>query len=66
MDGLSIGDDFRDIKEHFIFSVQKDKDDRTYFYVDRYEKLDNGKWKGYYGEIWSNNGTFVLSERTQE
>lgn len=66
MEGLSIGDDFRDIKEHFIFSVQKDKNDRTYFYVDRYAKQDNGTWIGYYGEKRANNGSFILSERLEE
>lgn len=66
MEGLNIGDDFRDIKEHYIFSVQKDANDRTYFYVDRYEKLDNGQWKGYYGERWANNGSFILNDRIQE
>jgi hypothetical protein len=48
MDGLTIGDDFLDIKEHIIYSVQRDRDGRAYFYVDRYEKIDENKWMGYY------------------
>ena len=66
MDGLTIGDSFEDIKEHFIFSVQRDRDGKSYFYVDRYEKLDNGQWKGYYGEKRANNGSFIFSDRLEE
>lgn len=66
MDGLTIGDDFIDIKEHFIFSVQKDRDGTSYFYVDRYEKLENGKWMGYYWEKRANNGSFIFSDRLEE
>jgi hypothetical protein len=39
MEGLEIGDDFQDIKEHFIYSIQKDSNGISYFYVDRYEKV---------------------------
>lgn len=66
MEGVKIGDDFYDIKEHFIFSVQKDGNGKTYFYVDRYEKQPNGKWKGYYGEKRENKGDFILATRLEE
>lgn len=66
MDDLTIGDDFLDIKEHIIFSVQRDRDGKSYFYVDRYEKLDNWQWKGYYWEKRADNGSFILSERLEE
>jgi hypothetical protein len=41
MKDLGIGDNFHDIKEHFVYSVQKDENDNKYFYVDRYEKQDD-------------------------
>lgn len=66
MEGLRIGDGFEDIKEHYIYSVQRDRDGKTYFYVDRYEKLDNWQWKGYYWEKWANNGSFIFSDRLEE
>jgi len=66
MDGLTIGDDFLDIKEHIIYSVQNDRDGRAYFYVDRYEKLDNGKWMGYYWEKRADNGNYILEDRLEE
>lgn len=66
MSWLSIGDEFEDIKEHYIFSVQKDEVSwKRYLYVDRYEKLDNG-WMWYYGEKWDYNKDFVFTNRIAE
>lgn len=66
MDGLTIGDDFLDIKEHIIYSVQRDRDGRAYFYVDRYEKIDDNKWMGYYWEKRADNGNYILEDRLEE
>ncbi len=66
MEWLSIGDTFEDIKEHVIFTVQRDEVDGTsYFLVDRYEKEWN-KRRGYYKERRANNGNFILTERLLE
>jgi len=65
MQGLGIGDEFEDIKEHFIFSVQKDENGKRYMYVDRYEKVDNG-WMWYYGEKREYNKDFVFKNRVAE
>ena len=65
MDGLSIGDTFEDIKEHVIFTVQKDEDGKSYFLVDRYEKEGDVR-RGYYKERRANNGNFILTERLLE
>ena len=65
MQDLWIGDEFEDIKEHFIFSVQKDENGKRYMYVDRYEKVDNG-WMWYYGEKWDYNKDFVFKNRIEE
>ena len=65
MQDLWIGDEFEDIKEHYIFSVQKSEDWKKYMYVDRYEKVDNG-WIGYYGEKWEYNKDFVFRNRVEE
>lgn len=65
MEWLSIGDEFEDIKEHFIFSIQKDEQGKKYMYVDRYEKLDNW-WMWYYGEKWDYNKDFIFKNRIEE
>lgn len=64
MEGLTIGDGFEDIKEHFIFSIIKHNDQKV-FYVDRYEKQADW-WQWYYGELWEFNQQFVLSKKIQE
>lgn len=67
MQWLWIWDEFEDIKEHFIFSVQKDENGKRYMYVDRYEKNDNGEWRtGYYWEKRDYNKDFVFKNRIQE
>lgn len=68
MDWLNIGDEFEDIKEHFVFSVVDEWFGwRKYFYVDRYEKNENGEgWTGYYGEKWKYTADFILKERFEE
>ena len=68
MDWLSIGDDFEDIKEHFIFSVIDEwLGGKKYFYVDRYEKNENWDWWiGYYWEKWKYTADFILTERFEE
>ena len=66
MKDLNIGDWFGDIKEHFVFSVQKDENGKKYLYVDRYEKQDNGTYIGYYGEKWDYNTNFILNNRFSE
>ena len=75
MQWLWIGDKFEDIKEHFIFSVQKDENGKRYMYVDRYEKLAPmvwadwkvvKGWKGYYWEKWEYNKDFVFKNRVEE
>lgn len=66
MKGLWIWDKFRDIKEHFIFTVQKDENWNKFFLVDRYEKLDNWKRMWYYWEMRDYNGTFIMSNRISE
>ena len=75
MQGLWIGDKFEDIKEHFIFSVQKDEKGKRYMYVDRYEKIDNAinedgnVLKGrmwYYWEKREYNKDFVFKNRVTE
>lgn len=65
MEWLWIGDEFEDIKEHYIFSVQKDQNWKRYLYVDRYEKTDNG-WMWYYWEKWDYNKDFVFKNRIEE
>ena len=65
MRGMWIWDEFEDIREHYIFSVQKDENGKKYMYVDRYEKVDNG-WMWYYGEKWDYNKDFVFKNRIQE
>ena len=65
MQWLWIGDKFEDIREHFIFSIQKDENWKRYMYVDRYEKLDKG-WMGYYWEKWDYNKDFVFKNRIEE
>lgn len=67
MEWLSIGDSFVDIREHFIFSVVKSGiDESKYFYVDRYEKQENGTWKGYYWERWRYTPDFILNDKLSE
>jgi len=68
MQWLSIGDDFEDIREHFIFSVVDEwKGGKKYFYVDRYEKNENWNWwTGYYWEKWKYNVSYILNERYEE
>ena len=67
MQWLWIGDEFEDIKEHFIFSVQKDENGKRYMYVDRYEKNDNWIWwTGYYWEKWEYNKDFIFKNRVEE
>ena len=68
MEWLSIWDSFEDIKEHYIFSVIDEwTGGKKYFYVDRYEKNENGKWwTGYYGEKRKYNQSYVLSEKYEE
>lgn len=67
MDWLSIGDEFEDIKEHFVFSVVDEWFWKKYFYVDRYEKNENGEgWTGYYWEKWKYTADFILKERFEE
>ena len=67
MTWLSIGDDFEDIKEHFIFSVIDEWFWKKYFYVDRYEKNEDWKtWTWYYGEKWKYSADFILKERFEE
>ena len=66
MEWLEIGDDFQDIKEHFIYSIQKDSNGISYFYVDRYEKVGDNKRIGHYGEKRANNGNFILTDRISE
>ena len=61
--GMGIGDEFEDIREHYIFSVQKDEQGKKYMYVDRYEKQENGGWIGYYGEKWDYNKDFVFKDK---
>lgn len=61
---LHIGDGFYDIKEHFIFSIYEE-DGEKYFYVDRYVKEEN-QWRGFFGERWSYNPNFILTERKSE
>ena len=65
MEWLSIGDEFEDIKEHYIYSIQEDENWKKYMYVDRYEKVDNG-WIWYYGEKWEYNKDFIFSNRISE
>lgn len=68
MEWLSIWDSFEDIKEHYIFSVIDEwTGGKKYFYVDRYEKNENGNWwTGYYGEKRKYNQSYVLSEKYEE
>lgn len=67
MDWLSIGDDFEDIKEHFVFSVVDEWFGKKYFYVDRYEKNEDWvSWTGHYGEKWKYTADFILQERFEE
>lgn len=66
MEDIKIGDDFYDIKEHYIFNVIKDSNGSMYFYVDRYEKQENGTWKGYYGEKRAYNMDYILTDRIAE
>lgn len=63
---LQIGDTFQDIKEHFIFSIQKDEQWKKYLYVDRYEKQPNWEWIGYFWEKWNYNRDFVFTDRIEE
>lgn len=65
MEWLGIGDEFEDIKEHYIFSVQKWENGNKYLYVDRYEKTENW-WMGYYWEKWDYNKDFVFTNRIEE
>lgn len=65
MSDLNIGDWFEDIKEHFIFSIQKDENGKKYLYVDRYEKTENW-WMGYYGEKRDYNADFYFTNRIEE
>ena len=62
MEWLNIWDTFEDIKEHFVFSVVDEWFWKKYFYVDRYEKVDNG-WIGYYGERWKYSADYILREK---
>ena len=67
MEWLSIGDDFEDIKEHYVFSVVDEwKWWKKYFYVDRYEKNEGEWWTGYYWEKWKYTANFVLDEKFEE
>lgn len=66
MKDLSIWDSFEDIKEHFVYSVQRDENDNKYFYVDRYEKQDNGTYIGYYWEKREYNPNYILNNRLAE
>ena len=67
MEGLSIGDGFEDIKEHFVFSVVDEGKGKKYFYVDRYEKKENGEgWIGYYWEKWKYTADFILQDKIAE
>ena len=68
MSWLSIGDDFEDIKEHFVFSVVDEwYGGKKYFYVDRYEKNEDWKtWTWHYGEKWKYTADFILKERFEE
>ena len=66
MEGLSIWDSFEDIKEHFIFSVLREGNVKKYFYVDRYEKLDDWTWLWHYGEKWRYNVNFILQDKVEE
>jgi flavodoxin len=67
MDGLTIGDSFEDIKEHYIFSVITDSQSPTKnkLYVDRYTK-ENGVWKGYFGEVYSYDANRNFTNRLEE
>jgi len=67
MEWLGIWDWFMDIKEHFIFSIQKNKQTgKRFFYVDRYEKQEDGSWKWYYGEERDYNSNFILTKKIKE
>lgn len=67
MEWLGIGDWFLDIREHFIFSIQRNKQTgKRYFYVDRYEKQEDGEWRWFYGEQREYNSNFILSKRIKE
>lgn len=67
MEWLGIGDWFMNIKEHFIFSIQKNKQTgKRFFYVDRYEKQEDGNWKWYYGEERDYNSNFILTKKIKE
>ncbi len=61
---LSIGDDFEDINEHFIYSIIK-RDDTNIFYVDRYVR-ENGKRKGIYWEEWEYTQNFVFEKKLKD
>lgn len=63
---LNIGDWFLDIKEHFVYSVQKDENDNKYFYVDRYEKQEDWSYKWYYGEKREYNVNYILNNKLAE
>ncbi len=63
MSGLSIGDDFADIRTHYVFSVIT-IDSKHYFHCDRYTK-EGGKRRGYYGERYTFNDKFLFDELVQ-
>ena len=63
MSWMWIGDEFEDIKEHYIFSIQKDDKWGKYMYVDRYEKLDDWTRMWYYWEKWNYNRDFVFKDK---
>ena len=65
MTWMWIGDEFEDIREHYIFSVQQEANWNKYVYVDRYEKVENG-WIWYYWEKWDYNRDFVFKNRIEE
>jgi hypothetical protein len=67
MNGLTIGDSFEDIKEHFIFSVITDSQspNDNKLYVDRYAK-ENGQRKGYFGEIYAYDINWNFTNKIEE
>ena len=62
MTWMWIWDEFEDIREHYIFSIQKDETWGKYLYVDRYEKVENG-WIWYYWEKRNYNRDFVFKDK---
>lgn len=66
MEWLGIGDTFEDIKEHFIYSINKTDKNKKYLYVDRYEKQEDWTWKGYFWEKWEYNKDFAFKNRFEE